>query len=76
MDKKVSRKPLSREAQDARKPLPPAILANALEDTVHRDIGRGRAAKSVKSKLPPKVFSNISLVKSPSALPGAIPRPL
>lgn len=42
--------PLSREAQEARKPPPPEELIDALRDRVHRDIGRGRAAQTVRSK--------------------------
>lgn len=41
---------LSPEAQAARAPLAPDVLAGALEDTVHRDVGRGRAARTVKAK--------------------------
>ena len=42
------KKPLSKEEQEARKPLPPEVLANALTDRVHRDVGHGRAAKVVR----------------------------
>jgi hypothetical protein len=41
---------LSPEAQAARAPLPPEVLADALQDTVHRDVGRGRAARTMKAK--------------------------
>ena len=30
------------------KPLPPEILADALQDVAHKEIGKGRAAKSTK----------------------------
>ena len=44
------RKPLSSEAREARTPLPPEELIDALQDRVHRDVGRGRAARTVRSK--------------------------
>jgi len=44
------RLPLSAEARAARAPLPPEVLADARQDTVHRDVGRGRAARTVKAK--------------------------
>ncbi len=40
--------PLSQAARDARRPRPPAELAGALQDSVHRELGRTRAARSVK----------------------------
>ena len=39
---------LSKEAQDARRPLPPGVLASALQDRCHRDTGTGRPARSVR----------------------------
>jgi hypothetical protein len=42
--------PLSPDAQAARAPLPPEVLANALQDTVHRGVGRGRATRTVKAR--------------------------
>jgi len=42
--------PLSAQVQAARTPLPPDALADALQDTVHRDVGRGRAARTAKAK--------------------------
>lgn len=48
--RRLEPKPLSWEAQVARKPLPPEELVDALQDRVHRDIGRGRAARTVRSK--------------------------
>ena len=40
--------PLSQAARDARRPRPPAELVGALQDSVHRELGRTRAARSVK----------------------------
>ena len=42
--------PLSAEAREARKPAPPDELVEALHDRVHRDVGRGRAARTVRNK--------------------------
>ena len=42
-------RPLSKTAQDVRKPLPPAILADILQDTVHKEVGRTRLAKTARS---------------------------
>ena len=42
--------PLSAEAREARKPPPPEELVEALHDRVHRDVGRGRAARTVRNK--------------------------
>lgn len=39
----------AREAREARKPLPPEQLIDALQDRVHRDPGRGRAARTVRT---------------------------
>lgn len=41
---------LSPEAQAARKPPPPASLVDALHDGTYEDRGRGRAARTVRSK--------------------------
>jgi transcriptional regulator with XRE-family HTH domain len=41
-------KPLSQAARDARRPRPPEELVEALQDSVHRESGRTRAARSVK----------------------------
>ena len=41
---KLHLQPLSQAALDARKPLPPEQLIDALQDPIHRDVGRGRAA--------------------------------
>ena len=40
------RTPLSSESKEARRPLPPGDLADARHDKVHRDLGRGRAART------------------------------
>ncbi|MCK5690276.1 hypothetical protein KAI87_13450 [Myxococcota bacterium] len=42
--------PLSDEAQKAHKPLPPEMLVDAMTDPIHRDIGRGRAARTPKKR--------------------------
>jgi len=42
--------PLSPEAQAARAPRPPEELVGALHDPVHREMGKARAARSVKIK--------------------------
>lgn len=41
---------LTEEARAARKPLAPETLLDARQETIHRDIGRGRAAKTVRNK--------------------------
>ncbi|RME42514.1 MAG: XRE family transcriptional regulator, partial [Deltaproteobacteria bacterium] len=38
----VARRPLSRQAWEARKPSPPDELVDATQDRVHKDVGRGR----------------------------------
>lgn len=43
-------KPLSKEAQETRKPLPPEYLVDALQDPIHKNIGRSRPAKVAKRK--------------------------
>jgi hypothetical protein len=43
---------LSKKAQDLRRPLPVEMLYDALQDRVHREVGRGRPAKTVRSPLP------------------------
>lgn len=42
--------PLSREARDQRRPLPPKQLVGALQDPAHRDVGKARRARTTKSK--------------------------
>ena len=44
-------RPLSPEAQAARAPLPPDVLASALQDVVHVDRGKLIAAEPVRVKL-------------------------
>ena len=41
---------LSREARDARRPLPPADLVDATSERIHHDTGRARAARTVRNK--------------------------
>ena len=48
--RQISLTPLSVEAQAARKPLSPEMLVDAQQDRIHRDIGRGRAAQTVRNK--------------------------
>ena len=43
-------KELSDEAKEARKPPPPEVLMGALQDRVHKDPGRGRAAKVARGQ--------------------------
>lgn len=45
---KNARAPLSDAEQEARRPLPPDVLANALQDKVHQDLPGARPARSVK----------------------------
>ena len=42
--------PLSPAALEARRPTPPEELVGALQDSVHREMGRGRAARTAKGK--------------------------
>ena len=42
--------PHSAEAKATRIPPKPELLVNALQDSIHSDVGKGRAAKSVKIK--------------------------
>ncbi len=42
--------PLSPQARSSRVPMKPADLANALQDTVHRDVGRSRVARTVRTR--------------------------
>ncbi len=46
--RKLLHTPLSQKEQEARKPPPPDELVDALQNRVHKDIGRGRAAKIKK----------------------------
>lgn len=43
-------KPLSKEAQKARKPIPPEYLVDALQDSIHKEVGRSRVPKVAKRK--------------------------
>ena len=42
--------PLSAEAEEARRPPPPEELVGALQDRVHYDVGRLRAARSIRPR--------------------------
>lgn len=46
--------PLSKEAQDARRPPKPENLVDALQDTIHRDVGRSRIGRVIKVRKKPK----------------------
>ena len=49
--KKANIQPISKETWKARyNPIHVEILANALQDTIHKEVGKNRAGKSVKSK--------------------------
>ena len=49
--KKANIQPISKEAWEAKyNPIPVEILANALQDTIHKEVGKSRPCKSVKSK--------------------------
>lgn len=48
------RRPLSSEAQEARKPRPPEELVGALQDSVHKNVGKARPTRSKKIKKTPK----------------------
>jgi DNA-binding transcriptional regulator YiaG len=41
--------PLSEEEDELRKPLPPGVLIDALQDSIHHDVGRSRPAKTLRS---------------------------
>jgi hypothetical protein len=67
---------LSRKARAKRKPLPPEQLVGAMHDTVHRDLGKVRAAKAFKitnvqhtASTPPEVVRVLT-----DALNGKLPR--
>ena len=47
----MTRRPLSKAARDARKPLPPEVLTNARQETVHVESGRWRRPKSTKVQI-------------------------
>lgn len=46
----IARTELSIASKSARQPLPLGELAEALHDRVHRDVGKGRAARTVRNK--------------------------
>jgi hypothetical protein len=41
--------PLSEEESQLGRPLPPEILIDALQDSIHHDVGRSRPAKTLRS---------------------------
>jgi transcriptional regulator with XRE-family HTH domain len=41
--------PLSEEESELRRPLPPEVLIDALQDSIHHDVGRSRPAKTLRS---------------------------
>lgn len=46
--------PLSKAAQDARRPLwPPDVCASLLEDRCHKELGKSRPGRSVRSMICP-----------------------
>lgn len=55
--------PLSPEEQEKRRPLPPEMLVGALQDPIHRDVGRSRPAKvtRVKPNIAPKQTKDCSI---------------
>lgn len=48
--RRLQRGDLSAAAKDARRPPPPAMLVDARDDGVYRDVGRGRAAKTARNQ--------------------------
>lgn len=46
----IKLKPLSEDERKKRRPMPPENLVNAQQDKVHKDIGKGRAAKTPRRK--------------------------
>lgn len=45
---KAKMRPLSKEAQEARRPQKPEDLVDALQDPIHRNVGRSRIARVVR----------------------------
>lgn len=43
-------KPLSHESQEARRPISPEYLVDALQDPIHKEVGKSRPAKLAKRK--------------------------
>jgi len=54
-DKRTSKltKKMSKEEWEMRKPLPPEILISALQEPIHKDIGRSKFVKALKSPIKP-----------------------
>ena len=49
LDQQHGLRPLSKAAQDARRPLPPEVLVKALQDTLPRAVGKTRPARTARS---------------------------
>jgi len=61
--RKISINTFNTRAED-KKPLPPEILADAIQDKAHKDIGIGRAAKSTKVKTShPEVHGSLEIAE-------------
>jgi len=48
--RRIELTPLSQEALEARKPLPPWVQMDSCQDRIHREVGRGRGARTARSK--------------------------
>lgn len=57
-----------RSAKEASAPLPPEVLANALQDVVHVDDGPVRAGRSVKASVPPEDLCLVAGCRKPAVI--------
>jgi len=57
----MTRRPLSKSARDARKPLPPEVLADARQETVHVESGKWRVPRSTKVRTARPAFVDFVL---------------